>query len=152
MATPEVRLRVARRDDLPAILELLTDDELGRQRETGIDPATEAAFDEIAASPDNDVYVLEQDGRVCGCAQMTIIPGLSRGGLRRALVEAVRIAADRRGGGLGRRLMEELAVVARRRGCRLMQLTSDKRRPDAHRFYLGLGYAMSHEGFKLALD
>lgn len=113
--------------------------------------AYERAFAAIVADPRNEVMVLVEGGTVVGCLQMTYIPGLGKGGAERALVEAVRIRADRRGGGLGRVLMERAAGRARGRGCALVQLTSDKRREDAHRFYASLGYAPSHEGFKLVL-
>ena len=86
-----------------------------------------------------------------GCLQATCIPGLGKGGAERALVEAVRIRADRRGDGLGRTLMAHAITRARARGCVLMQLTSNKQREDAHRFYAALGFARSHEGFKLSL-
>ncbi|MGW3206372.1 GNAT family N-acetyltransferase [Streptomyces sp. NPDC001135] len=86
-----------------------------------------------------------------GCLQATHIPGLGKRSVERALIEAVRIRADRRGGGLGRTLMERAVQRARARGCALVQLTSDKRRADAHRFYASLGFADSHEGFRLAL-
>ncbi|MFJ6747284.1 GNAT family N-acetyltransferase [Streptomyces sp. NPDC091266] len=88
---------------------------------------------------------------VLGFLQITYIPGLGRGGAERALLEAVRVRADRRGAGLGRRLIGEAVERARRRGCGLVQLTSDKRRTDAHRFYASLGFARSHDGFKLTL-
>ncbi len=131
-----------------------------------MDPATlviteayEQAFAAIDADPRNEVLVLVEDiddhgdgGRVVGCLQVTYIPGLGRGGAERALIEAVRVRADRRGSGLGRILMERTIGRARTRGCALVQLTSDKRREDAHRFYDGLGFARSHDGFKLAIQ
>ncbi|MFI6152936.1 GNAT family N-acetyltransferase [Kitasatospora sp. NPDC051170] len=146
-------LRPATRADLPAVLALLADEE------KVVDPAGivvgeayERAFADIEADPRNEMLVLvEADGTVIGCLQATYIPGLGKGGAERALIEAVRIRADRRGGGLGRTLMELAAARARDRGCALVQLTSNKQREDAHRFYASLGYARSHEGFKLAL-
>ncbi|NML49788.1 GNAT family N-acetyltransferase [Streptomyces sp. R302] len=145
-------LRPATRAELPAVLALLADEE------RVVDPATvrvteayERAFAAIEADPRNEMLVLVDGGLVVGCLQATYIPGLGKGGAERALVEAVRIRADRRGGGLGRRLMELAADRARGRGCALVQLTSDKKRADAHRFYASLGYAPSHEGFKLPL-
>lgn len=144
-------LRQARREDLSAIMALLADDDFSRGREGGAEAVVEAAFEEIEGDPGSTIYVLEQDGAVVGCAQLTVIPGLARRGLRRGLVEGVRIASDRRNRGLGRLLMARLAEIARERGCGVVQLTSDKRRLDAHRFYRDLGFAMSHEGFKLVL-
>lgn len=145
-------MRPARREDLPAIMAMLADDEFSVGREGGADEAVSAAFDEIERDPNSTVFVLERDGRVVGCAQLTVIPGLARRGLKRGVIEAVRIASDSRGRGLGRDLVREIVEVARGRGCGIVQLTSDKRRLDAHRFYASLGFAMSHEGFKLVLE
>lgn len=145
-------MRPARREDLPAIMALLADDEFSVGREGGADGAVEAAFREIERDPNSTVYVLEREGRIVGTAQLTVIPGLARRALKRGLIEAVRIASDSRGRGLGRDLVQELVAEARIRRCGIVQLTSDKRRRDAHRFYLSLGFAMSHEGFKLVLD
>lgn len=147
-------LRIATRRDLPAVLALLADeDAVPDPASTAVGAAHEAAFAAIEADPRNEVLVLTQepDGAVLGCLQLTYIPGLGQGGRERALVEAVRIRADRRGEGLGARLMELAVARARERGCGLVQLTSSKRRTAAHRFYERLGFARSHEGFKLSL-
>ncbi|MGW1773038.1 N-acetyltransferase family protein [Streptomyces sp. NPDC002104] len=156
--------RTATRQDLPAVLALLAQDENPDANGTGtgtpapargpepVSEAHERAFAAITADPRNEMLVLEEDGDLVGCLQLTYVPGLGQGGRERALVEAVRIRADRRGGGLGARLMELAADRARARGCGLMQLTSNKRRTAAHRFYERLGYARSHEGFKLPLS
>ncbi|MFI6727690.1 GNAT family N-acetyltransferase [Streptomyces sp. R-74717] len=145
-------LRTATRTDLPAVLALLEDEE------RVVDPASvvvgdtyEKAFAAIESDPRNEMLVLVDGDTVLGCLQATYIPGLGKHGEERALIEAVRIRADRRGGGLGRELMKQAVDRARLRGCGLMQLTSNKRRTDAHRFYESLGFARSHEGFKLAL-
>ncbi|MFI8516307.1 GNAT family N-acetyltransferase [Streptomyces sp. NPDC085481] len=148
-------LRLATRADLPAVLALLADEE------RVVDPASvtvtaayERAFTDIEADPRNELLVLADetdDGLVLGCLQATYIPGLGKGGAERALIEAVRIRADRRGAGLGRALMDLAVARARTRGCALVQLTSGKARTDAHRFYTSLGFARSHEGFKLGL-
>lgn len=146
--------RTATRQDLPAVLALLTqDDPPGAVAPEAVEvtAAHERAFAAIGADARNEMLVLVEDGAVLGCLQLTYIPGLGQGGRERALVEAVRIRADRRGGGLGARLMELAAERARERGCGLMQLTSDKRRGAAHRFYERLGFTRSHEGFKLPL-
>lgn len=156
---PALTLRPATRAELPAVLALLADED------TVVDPAGivvgeahERAFAEIDADPRNEVLVLlegaddrGEGGTVVGCLQATYIPGLGKGGAERALLEAVRIRADRRGGGLGRALMAGATARARGRGCALVQLTSNKRREDAHRFYASLGFVRSHDGFKLAL-
>ncbi|MET8972959.1 N-acetyltransferase family protein [Streptomyces hydrogenans] len=145
-------LRPATRAELPAVLALLADeDRVVDPAPALVTEAYERAFADIEADPRNELLVLVDDGLVLGCLQATYIPGLGKGGAERALIEAVRIRADRRGGGLGRELMERAAARAKARGCALVQLTSNKERADAHRFYASLGYARSHEGFKLPL-
>ena len=145
------RLRAARRADLPVIMAMLADDILGRDREGGADEVVAAAFAEIERDPNSTIWVIERDGQVIGCAQLTCIAGLSQRGMKRGLIEAVRIASEARGGGLGRWFVGGLIGKARAAGCGVVQLTSDKRRTDAHRFYENLGFARSHEGFKLRL-
>lgn len=144
-------LREARREDVPAIVALLADDALGAGREGPADDAYYTAFELIAADPGNRVLVAEAAGRVVGTLQLTIIPGLSRHGMLRGQIEGVRVSADQRGQGLGRRMIERAIELARDSGCGLVQLTSDKRRPDAVRFYESLGFTASHEGLKLPL-
>ncbi len=148
----DVEIRRATRDDLPAILQLLFDDQLGASRETPEDltPYTEA-FAEIDADPAQLLMVADRNGTVIGTLQLTIIPGLARRGAKRGLVEAVRVGASARGTGLGTTLMEWAIEESRARGCALVQLTSDKTRTDAHRFYERLGFVATHEGFKLKL-
>lgn len=145
-------LRTATRADLPAVLALLADEErVVEPASVAVDDAYERAFAAIESDPRNEMLVLVDGDTVLGCAQATYIPGLGRNGEERVLIEAVRVRADRRGGGLGRELMRQAVGRARLRGCGLMQLTSGKPRTDAHRFYESLGFARSHEGFKLAL-
>ncbi|MFF5534463.1 GNAT family N-acetyltransferase [Streptomyces cinerochromogenes] len=148
----DLEIRAATAEDLPAIVAMLADDPLGAQRES-LDDLTpyETALERLAADPNQHVVVAVRDGRVIGTLQLTIIPGLSHKGATRALIEAVRIHADERGSGLGSRLIEWAIDTARRLGCRMVQLTSDKTRTDAHRFYERLGFTASHEGFKLPL-
>ncbi|MET8278146.1 GNAT family N-acetyltransferase [Micromonospora sp. NPDC005174] len=144
--------REAVRADLPAVIALLADDVLGKARDfTQVDEAYERAFADISADPRNVLIVAEQAGELVGCLQVTYIPGLGRHGAERALVESVRVRSDRRGQGLGRELMAWAIDQARQRGCALVQLTTDKSRTDAHRFYLSLGFVASHEGMKLPL-
>ena len=144
--------RDARRDELPAIVALLTDDILGADRETGSDDdAYRNAFDDIAADPRSRLIVADAGGQVAGTLQLTLIPGLSRHGMLRAQIEGVRVAAPWRGQGLGRALIGWAIEQARRSGCGLVQLTSDKRRADAIRFYAALGFTPTHEGLKLSL-
>ena len=149
-----VTFRVASRKDLAAILSLLADDAVAQSR-TGYaeapTPAVVAAFDEIERDANNELLVGEQHGELIATLQLTILPGLSRRGMRRAQVEAVRVRADLRGQRIGERLMDYAIERARERGCGLMQLTTDLRRAEAHRFYLRLGFEASHAGMKRAL-
>ncbi|MET8466550.1 MULTISPECIES: GNAT family N-acetyltransferase [Micromonospora] len=148
----DVTYREAVRADLPAVIALLADDVLGKARDfTEVDEAYERAFADISADPRNQLIVAEQDAELVGCLQITYIPGLGRHGAERSLIESVRVRSDRRGQGLGRELMTWAVDQARQRGCALVQLTTDKTREDAHRFYLSLGFVASHEGMKLAL-
>lgn len=148
----DVIFREAVRADLPGIIALLADDVLGKARDfTEVDEAYEKAFADIAADPRNHLIVADADGELVGCMQITYIPGLGRHGAERSLIESVRVRSDRRGRGLGRDMMIWAVDQARERGCALVQLTTDKSRADAHRFYRNLGFVASHEGMKLAL-
>ena len=155
LTSPAVTFRKATRADLETIVAMLADDALGATRERPglpLDIRYTEAFDAIARD-DNQLLAVVEDGEgaVVGCLQLTFIPGLSRLGLWRGQIESVRIASSRRGSGLGRVMFEWAIEECRRRGCGLVQLTSDKARPDAIRFYESLGFAASHEGLKLAL-
>ncbi|HYM72977.1 MAG TPA: GNAT family N-acetyltransferase [Stellaceae bacterium] len=148
-------IRPARREDVPAIVALLADDPLGSKREDPADPLPAGywqAFDDIGAVPGNFLLVAEAAGIVVGCLQLTVIPGLSRRGMRRGLIEAVRVGAAQRGRGLGERLIRHAIEIARAEGCGLVQLTSDRSRTEAHRFYERLGFVASHVGMKRELD
>ncbi|MGW2713575.1 GNAT family N-acetyltransferase [Streptomyces argyrophyllae] len=148
----DLEIRAATADDLPAIVAMLADDPLGVQRESPGDLTPyRNALERLAADPHQHVVVAVREGRVIGTLQLTIIPGLSHKGATRALIEAVRIHADERGSGLGSRLIEWAIDTSRQLGCQMVQLTSDKTRTDAHRFYERLGFTASHEGFKLRL-
>lgn len=145
-------MRAATAADVSAIVEMLADDPLGAQRETPDDLTPYlAAWERLEADPNQHVFVAVRDGRVVGTLQLTIIPGLSRRGSIRSIIEAVRIQVNERGSGLGTRLIEWAVEESRRQGCQLVQLTSDKTRTDAHRFYERLGFTASHVGFKLQL-
>ena len=148
-----VIFRDARREDLPAIVALLGDDALGAEREGTVDDAYRVAFEQVQSDPRSRliVAVAEEGGQVAGTLQLSLLPGLSRHGMLRAQVEGVRVAAAQRGQGLGRAMIEWAIGQAREHGCGLIQLTSDKRRHDAVRFYESLGFTPSHEGLKLPL-
>ncbi|GAA1182737.1 GNAT family N-acetyltransferase [Nesterenkonia xinjiangensis] len=143
--------REARREDLPRIVELIRDDAVAAARTGELAETHSRGFEAIEASPNDELVVAERDGVVVAVMQLTYIPGISRNGATRLHIEAVRVAAELRGGGIGRRLMEHAEERGQARGCGLAQLTSDAARPDAHRFYEGLGYAASHVGFKKPL-
>ena len=150
-----MRIREATRADVPAIVAMLADDALGRAREQATDPLPDSywrAWDGIERDPNNRLIVAERDGQVIGCLQLTFIPGLSHRGAERAQIESVRVSSAIRGGGIGRQLIEHAIAEARKHGSRLVQLTTDKTRADAQRFYVELGFKASHEGMKLALD
>jgi len=146
------RVRRAVRDDVPAIVALLADDVLGAARESA-DPAPYArAFAAVDADPAHLLVVAEVDGEVAGTLQLTVLAGLARRGALRGQLEAVRVAAAHRSSGLGSALVTWAVEEARRRGCAVVQLTTDARRVDAHRFYERLGFERSHLGYKLPLD
>ncbi|MET9357857.1 GNAT family N-acetyltransferase [Streptomyces sp. NPDC006617] len=150
MADLEIRPTTA--EDIPAVVAMLADDPLGAQRESPDDLGPyRAAFERLRVDPNQHLMVAVREGRVVGTLQLTIVPGLSRRGATRSIVEGVRIHADERGSGLGTQLIEWAIDESRRQGCHLVQLTSDKTRTDAHRFYERLGFEASHTGFKLQL-
>jgi len=141
-------------DDLVAIVALLADDPIGREREDAglpLAPCYGAAFAAIDDDPNQLLAVAEREGQVIGVLQLSFIPGLTRRGMWRGQVEGVRVAVGERGSGLGRALLEWAIGECRRHGCGLVQLTSDKRRRGAHRFYQALGFQASHQGYKLEL-
>ncbi|MDN5600789.1 MAG: GNAT family N-acetyltransferase [Brachybacterium sp.] len=142
----------ARAGDVPALVALLGDDVLGRERE-GTDLESYArAFEQIDADPHHFLAaVRDESGQIVATLQLTLLPGLSRGGATRLQIEAVRIAASTRGSGLGTALFAWAHDWGRSQGAALAQLTTDASRTDAHRFYERLGYTPSHVGFKLPL-
>lgn len=146
------RVRRATRDDVRAIVALIAADQIGATRDGGDLAPYERAFEQIDRDPAQLlVAVVDQDDDVVGTLQLTFIPGLARRGAFRAQIEAVRVREDLRGRGMGHALFTWAIEEARERGCALVQLTSDKRREDAHRFYGRLGFTASHVGFKLRL-
>ena len=148
-----VSFRAATRDDVPAVLALLRDDDHGVRRETG-DLATYLdAFDTMQAEGTNTLMIGETaDGRIVATYQLTFITGLSHRATRRAQIESVRVASDLRGQGIGRQMMADAETRARAAGCRLLQLTTQSVRNRARDFYDSLGYTPSHIGFKKPLD
>ncbi|MFJ3729127.1 GNAT family N-acetyltransferase [[Kitasatospora] papulosa] len=148
----DLDIRPAALADIPAVVAMLADDPLGAQRESPDDLAPyRSAFRRMRDDPNQHLVVAVREGRVVGNLQLTVIPGLSRRGATRSVIEGVRVHADERGSGLGTQLIQWAVDESRRQGCQLVQLTSDNTRTDAHRFYERLGFTASHVGFKLAL-
>ena len=153
-AIPGLFFRRAAEGDLPDIVRLLADDPLGAKRERYESPLPQSysqAFAAIAADANNELVVAEIDGAVIGVLQLTFSPYLTYQGGWRALIEGVRVDARHRSEGLGRVFFEWAIARARERGCHLLQLTTDKARPEAKRFYESLGFQATHEGMKLHL-
>lgn len=149
-----LEFRKAIAGDIPGLVGLLADDALGAQREdnsASLNPRYIDAFESIAQDPNNELTVVEYDGKLAGMLQLTFIPYLTHTGSWRCLIEGVRISKDFRGQGLGTRFFEWAIARARQRDCSIVQLTSDKQRPDALRFYEALGFVATHEGFKLKI-
>ncbi|MBV9989852.1 MAG: GNAT family N-acetyltransferase [Alphaproteobacteria bacterium] len=144
--------RTATKDDLPVIVALLADDDIAENREL---PAVSDEYVKAFAAMEGEHYnrmLLALDaGKIVGCLQLVFVPGLSRKGTKRAVIESVRVAAASRGKSVGTALMKEAIRLAREGGCGLVQLTSDNRRSRAHLFYRRLGFEQSHFGFKKEL-
>lgn len=150
--TDGLLIRPATEEDLAEIVALLADDPLGATRESTDDLTPYvAALKRLTDDPHQHVVVAVRAGRVVGTLQLTIVPGLSRKGSTRSIIEGVRVHADERGNGLGARFVEWAIERSRAENCQLVQLTSDVTRTDAHRFYERLGFTASHVGFKLQL-
>ena len=150
----ELRYRQAKLSDLEGLVMLLSNDPLGSQREDATVPLNRrylSAFESIDKDPNNRLIVAECDGRLVGMLQLTFIPYLTHTGSWRCLIEGVRTHEEFRGRGYGQAIIKYAIEVAKQEGCFLVQLTSDKKRPDAIRFYEKLGFAASHEGFKLSV-
>lgn len=150
----EFGFREANDKDLSALVKLLSNDELGKHREDTSLPLNQSylcAFDAINKDPNNQLIVAEFNNELVGMLQLTFIPYLTHIGSWRCLIEGVRIHEKFRGKGFGEMMFEEAIRIAKTKGCSLVQLTSDKQRPDALRFYEKLGFISSHEGFKLQI-
>lgn len=149
-----MQFREATRADLPVIIEMLAEDDLGAKRESREGEQAAAygkAFDEISADPNNELIVACEEGLIMGTFQLTFIPNLTFQGGKRAQIEGVRVKHSARGRGIGREMFEWAIARAREKGCHLLQLTSNKQRAEAIRFYESLGFEASHEGMKLYL-
>jgi ribosomal protein S18 acetylase RimI-like enzyme len=152
-ATSHVAIRRARRDDVAAIIAMLADDHLGRARERLEEPLPDcyfAAFEKVERDANLTLVVAEDgEGRVVGCLQLCILPGLSSQGASRGLIEDVRVASDRRSRGIGEQLVQWAVGEARTKGCKLVELLTHHTRVDAQRFYERLGFAKSHVGMTI---
>lgn len=149
-----INIRKANRDDVVKIVELLAQDFLGKQREAYQDPLPERyyqAFEEIDADKNNFLVIVEQGDKVIGTLQLTITTYLTYQGGKRAQIEGVRIDESCRGMGLGKIMVEWAIAKANELGCHVVQLTTDKKRPEALAFYKKLGFVDSHEGLKMHL-
>jgi GNAT superfamily N-acetyltransferase len=151
---PDLIFRRATEADVPAIIKMLADDKLGASREAlGAEslPQYLKAFRVIDADANQFLLVVDDGTEIVGTLQLTFIAGLARGGLKRGLVEAVRVASDRRGEKIGEAMFAWVLEKCRQESCGIVQLTTDKSRTDAHRFYDRLGFEPSHVGYKMML-
>lgn len=148
-------IRKAKINDLIYIVEMLANDKLGNLREDFQKPLHKKyyeAFDNIISDPNQELSVMEDiSGQVIGTLQLSFIQYLTYKGGIRAQIEAVRIHEDYRGQGIGQRLFEWAIQRAKEKGAHVVQLTTDKKRPEAISFYDKLGFKASHEGMKLHL-
>ena len=149
MTAESVSIRPARREDVAAIVTMLADDHLGSARERVEDPLPASyyeAFARVERDQNIQLVVAESEGRVVGCLQLAILPGLSSQGGRRGLLEDVRVASDCRSRGIGEQLVQWAVTEAKARGCNLVELLTHQTRTDAQRFYKRLGFTASHVG------
>jgi ribosomal protein S18 acetylase RimI-like enzyme len=155
MIAPSIKIRPAVAADLPEIVRMLADDPLGSQRERSVDPlpgSYHAAFEAIEQDSNNELVVAEgQNGGIIAVLQLTFTPYITHQGGWRATIEGVRVDRQFRGSGFGRDLFAWAIRRAQDRGCHIVQLTTDKERPEALKFYESLGFSASHEGMKLKL-
>ena len=149
MNAESVSIRPARREDVAAIVTMLADDRLGSARERVEDPLPASyyeAFARVERDQNIQLVVAESEGRVVGCLQLAILPGLSSQGGLRGLLEDVRVASDCRSRGIGEKLVQWAVTEAKARGCNLVELLTHQTRTDAQRFYKRLGFTASHVG------
>jgi len=148
----EITFRTATEADLPVVVSMLADDDIAENSENAaVADEYRHAFEAIAKEQYNKMLLAEQGGKIVGSLQLVFIPGISRNGTKRALIESVRVKSSMRGQNVGTALMKEAIRLAKENGCGIVQLDSDLRRPRAHLFYRRLGFVQSHAGFKKAL-
>ena len=154
MTRPNIRFRLAKRSDLPSIVRMLADDDLGSRRERYEDPLPEAyysAFEQIEHDPNHELIVAERNGEVIGTLQLMFLPSISYQGGLRAQIESVRVDRQFQSQGIGSAMMQWSIQRAKQRGAHLVQLTTHTTREEAHRFYERLGFQGTHLGMKLSL-
>lgn len=149
-----MNFRRATKNDVPFIVKMLANDKLGKLREKYQEPLPESyydAFEVINSDPNQELMVVEKDNdtEIAGTFQLTFIPYLSYQGKLRAQIENVFVREDLTGQGIGKKIFEWVIERAKNRNAHLLQLTSDKKRPSAIKFYEDLGFTASHEGMKL---
>jgi GNAT superfamily N-acetyltransferase len=148
----DITFRTATEADLPVVVSMLADDEIAENRENAaVADEYRDAFEAMTKEAYNKMLLAESDGKIVGSLQIVFIPGVSRNGTKRALIESVRVKSSMRGKNVGTALMKEAIRLAKENGCGLVQLDSDLRRPRAHLFYRRLGFVQSHAGFKKTL-
>lgn len=147
-----VSFQRARAEHLGQIVDLLAGDDLGKHRESDAFETYREAFEKVDEDPNQILVVGMEESRVVAFLQVTFIPGLGLKGTRRAQIETVRVAADRRNEGIGAALIDHAVDLARTQGCGVVQLTTNRRRQRALAFYERLGFTNSHNGMKLYLD
>jgi len=154
MTQHELVFRFATHADLPSIVRMLADDNLGSQRERYETPLPKSyylAFEQINRDPNHELIVAEQNGEVIGTLHLIFLPSISFQGGLRAQIESVRVDKRFQSQGIGSEMMKWSMERARQRGAHVVQLTTHKSREDAHRFYERLGFKGSHLGMKLSL-
>ena len=150
----QLTFREATQTDIPTLVSLLADDPLGQEREDSSSPLNKRyleAFQQIDHDPNNELIVVAHENTIIGMLQLTFIPYLTHTGSVRCLIEGVRIDKEYRGMGLGSRCLQWAIDRAKERGCNIVQLTSNKQRTEAIKFYKNLGFEATHEGFKLTI-
>jgi ribosomal protein S18 acetylase RimI-like enzyme len=151
-ATTSITIRRAVREDVSFIVAMLADDKLGSARERLEDPPPPSyfnAFEALDRDPNIQLVVAEEGGRVVGCLQLCVLPGLSSQGASRGLIEDVRVASDRRSRGIGEQLVGWAVEQSRAKGCKVVELLTHHSRVDAQRFYERLGFQKSHVGMTI---